>query len=40
MALSSSMQTKPHVPTLVWAILVVVAAILIYHVAAGRRRRG
>lgn len=40
MALPSSMQTKPHVPTLVYAAVVVVAVVLLYHFTAGRRRRG
>lgn len=34
-----SMQTKPHVPTLVYALVAVVALILLYHVFAGRKRR-
>lgn len=34
-----TMQTKPHVPTLVYAVVAVVVLILLYHFIAGRRRR-
>lgn len=33
------MDTKPHAPTLVYAIVAVVAVVLVYHFLKGKRRR-
>jgi hypothetical protein len=34
------MATKPHAPTLVYSIVLIVVVIFLYHVVAGKRRRG
>lgn len=31
------MQTKPHMPTLVWAVLAVLLVVFLYHMMRGRR---
>jgi len=33
-----SVQSKPHVPTLVWALIAIVAVVIVYHMIAGHRR--